>query len=126
MRELVRAWNDPTSLIKLSPEGPVGTDFISHLFRIRTKGRFFFSRFDLYKDSDALFTKLFSRKSGSKYEELPFREAKRNWNNFLGAVWEANQSGRIWISYTDLEGRCDKLYSSKIFKQILSQYGFGF
>ena len=97
-RTLVLALDEPTSLIKPSPDGVFGSD----LHRV-----FFFSLFDLQRDSDALFTKLFS-KTGSRQEiiwlaELPFQEAERNWENFLGAVKEANQLGYIQIRETDLE-----------------------
>ena len=92
VRTLVRVLDDPTHLIKPSSEG----FFESDLYRV-----FFFSRFDLHRDSDALFTKLFAKKSGN--EELPFKEAKRNWEDFLDAIKSVKQAGGNQIEETDLE-----------------------
>ena len=94
VRQLVLALDDPTYLIKPSPDG---------LFGSRLHAVFFFSRFDLYKDGDTLFTQLFTKKNGEKLEELPFEEAKRNWENFLNAAIEANKLGRTQTTNTDLE-----------------------
>ena len=92
LRVLVHGLDDPMHLIRLSP---------SRLFKSDVYRTFFFSRFDLYRDSDALFTKLFSRENENK--ELPFQEAKRNWENFLDALRKAKQAGHIQIEKTDLE-----------------------
>ena len=105
MRTLARALDDPISLIENSPDGPFGPEFPDRVFPRRhlLHRGFFFALFDLHRDSDALFTKLFSRKKWSKWEELPFREAKRNWENFLGSVEQANRFGYTQIRETDLE-----------------------
>ena len=77
LRELAHAWDDPTHLIKPSPDGFFGSS---------VHRDFFFFRFDLQKDGDALFTQLFSKKNGEKLEELPFEQAKRNWDHFLDEI----------------------------------------
>ena len=94
LRELGRALDDPIRLIKPSSDG---------LFSSLIHTGFFFSRFDLYKDSNTLFTKLFTKKNGSELEELPFEEAKRNWENFLEALRVADKSGYAQFTETDLE-----------------------
>ena len=101
MRTLVLALDEPTNLIQNSPDGVFGSD----LHRV-----FFFSRFDLHRDSDALFTKLFSIEDrGFDFEqillldELPFEETRRNWENFLGAARIAEKSGYARFTETDLE-----------------------
>ena len=95
VRTLALALDDPTYLIKLSPDG---------VFRSFVHAVFFFSRFDLYKDSDAIFTKLFTKKNGNELKELPFVETKKNWENFLlGAKNSANWSGYNRFTKTDLE-----------------------
>ena len=101
VRQMVHALDDPVSLIKpLNMEMAQSRPYIKLRY---IKIRFFFARFDFYKDSDTLFTKLFATKSGSKLLELPFEEAKRNWENFLGAVKNANDGGYAQITETDLE-----------------------
>ena len=102
VRVLIHAVDDPTSLIQNSPS-PSGTFGSGTSLFHHIKSRFFFSLFDLRKDSDALFTKLFSRKSGRKWEELPFEEAKRNWDNFLDEVRRSNRSYHTQIREIDLE-----------------------
>ena len=102
VRKLVRALDNPTHLIENSPSSPrtfgSGASLFSHI-----KSRFFFSFFDLHRDSDALFTKLFTSKSGEKLEELSFEQAKRNWDHFLDEVRNSNQFGYTRIKKTDLE-----------------------
>ena len=102
IRVLVRALDDPTRLIENSPfsSGTFGSTVSSFY---HTKRSFFFARFDLHKDSDALFTRLFTQKSGEKLEELPFQEAKRNWEDFLDEVKKSNWLGYTQIEETDLE-----------------------
>ena len=102
LRALVRALDDPTHLIKNTPH-PGSSFGLVHSSAINTRIRFFFARFDLYKDSDSLFTKLFAKKSGSELQELPFEETKRNWENFLDTVKNANNGGYAQITEIDLE-----------------------
>ena len=99
LRQLVRALDDPIRLIDNSPSYPTG------LFRenFDIKSRFLFARFDLYRHSDALFTKLFSKKSGSELEQLPLEEAKRNWGKFYDEAEVANRFGYSQIKGVDLE-----------------------
>ena len=92
LRVLVHGLDDPMHLIKLSPDDLFGSD----LYRV-----FFFSRFNLHKDGNTLFTKLFSR--GSENKELPFQEAKRNWESFLGAVSKANLFTYVGFKKIDLQ-----------------------
>ena len=92
IRALAYALDDPTSLIKSSSDGLFGSD----LYRA-----FFFSRFDLYRDGDALFTKLFSKPGRNR--ELPFKKIKRNWENFIDATKSAKRTGVAQIEETDLE-----------------------
>ena len=94
LRELVRALDDPTRLIK---------SYRSRTFEDSLFENFFFSRFDLQKDSDALFTELFVTEIGEELKELPFEEAKNNWENFLNTLRDAKSSGRTQIEKTDLE-----------------------
>ena len=103
IRTLVRALDDPTYLIKISPNEIVGPDLTGNLFPGRINARLFFSLFNLHKDSDALFTKLFARKNANKYEQLPFEEAKRNWEDFLGTLRVADESDYTQFTKTDLE-----------------------
>ena len=102
IRVLVRALDDPTHLIENSTlsSGSFGSAVSSFY---HTKRSFFFARFDLQKDSDGLFTKLFTKKSGEKLEELPLQEAERNWENFLDEVKKSNLLGYTQIEETDLE-----------------------
>ena len=105
VRELLRAWGDPIRLIENSPDGSFGSNFTGHVSprRVHINRSFFFARFDLHKNSNALFTQLFFRESRGKYEELPFQEAKRNWENFLRALRVADKSGYARFTETDLE-----------------------
>ena len=111
IRVLAYALDDPTSLIKSSSDGL----FESNLYRA-----FFFSRFDLYRDGDTLFTKLFFEAGGNK--ELPFGKAKGNWENFIDATKGAKRTGVTQIEETDLEAaainfihkRFSNRYSSNI------------
>ena len=79
LEELVRAWDDPIRLIEPSDQYSISATFKNNSI---PESIIFFARFDLQKDGDALFTKLFTQKSGEKLEELPFEQAKRNWENF--------------------------------------------
>ena len=93
IRALAYALDEPTSLIKPSSDG---------LFRSDLSRAFFFSRFDLYRDGEALFTKLFSKPGRNR--ELPFKKTKRNWENFLDALKSAKRANVvIQIEKTDLE-----------------------
>ena len=103
VRALVRALDDPTYLIKISPDESVGSSLTGNLFPGRINAKLFFSLFNLHQNSDALFAKLFSIKNGNKYQELPFKEAKRNWEDFLDALRVANKSGNTQFTKTDLE-----------------------
>ena len=93
LKKLTLALDDPLSLIKLSESSPLGV----------AESIIFFDRFDLHKDGNTLFTKLFFRKSGGKREELAFLEAIENWENFLDIVRVADQGGYSQITETDLE-----------------------
>ena len=106
MRALVRALDEPTYLINL--DGPFGSDFTGRLFSKRINRKFFFHLFDLHRDSDTLFTKLFASKGGNELgellEELPFEEAKSNWEIFYDAVRKARKFDyNIQFTDTDLE-----------------------
>ena len=118
VRELIRAWDDPIRLIENSPNGPFGTDFTGHASprKAYINRSFFFARFDFHKNSDALFIKLFSKGNGNK--ELPFQEAKRNWENFLGAVRLANTS----FTETDLEAAAISFIHQKYFPNMDSSF----
>ena len=98
IRALVLALDDPTHLVNLSRDGLAVRLFHSGVDKV-----FFFSRFDLHKDSNALFTKLFFKKSGNQWKELPFEESRRNWQDFLEFVWIANREGHTQITDIDLE-----------------------
>ena len=97
VRVLVYALDDPTHLIKHSWGFPFNS-VIRYNY-----GAFFFSRFDLHKDSDALFTKLFTREIGEEKLKLPFRDAQRNWENFIDALKKAEISYNFRFTKTDLE-----------------------
>ena len=123
LRVLVYALDEPTNLIQNSPYGV----FESDLHRA-----FFFSRFDLHRDSDGLFTKLFSSTDdqGVSFQdillldelplkELPFEEAKMNWENFLDAAKRAKQTGRLSnLDTIDLEAAA----MSFIHQKFLDEY----
>ena len=98
------------------------------LFYLLVK-HFFFLRFDLHRDSDALFTKLFTKKSGRKWKELPFQEAKRNWENILNATNEANDLGHTTITETDLEAAAisfvHQKFSDKYFSNVDVDFFYG-
>ena len=119
MRVLTNALDDPTDLLTHFPRGLRGLsarNFLTNESRgissnanptlrfYRLLQRFLFSRFDLHKHSDTLFTKLFSKRRGRKWEELPFQEAKKNWENFFGVVRQANDLGyNLQFTDKDLE-----------------------
>ena len=125
VRTLVRALDDPTRLIRLSLDGlsvPGGL-FGSDIYRA-----FFFSRFDLHKHSETLFTKLFSRRNGNK--ELPFLEAKRNWRNLVtDGLLKSRRAGDTQITKTDLEAAAMSFvfqrFSDKYFSNINADFYYG-
>ena len=126
LRVLVYALDEPTYLIRNAPDWSSRnmdqsfrepTNLI--LFESDFHRAFFFSRFDLHRNRDDLFTKLFlfTDDEGIKLEdilslglfgepplfELAFEEAKRNWEDFLGAARRAKQTGLSNLSTIDLE-----------------------
>ena len=140
MRVLVRALDDPTDLLTHFPLGLSASQALLYQSRgigshanptlrfYRILQHFLFSRFDLHKHSDALFTKLFSKKRGRKWEELPFEEAKKNWENFSGAVEIANRFfGYARIRKIDLEAAAmsfiHRRFSDKYFPHGYAYYG---
>ena len=103
VRRLVRALDDPTHLVNPSIDGVIDVTTMVTFFRTSVDKVFFFSRFDLHKDSEALFSKLFFKKSGNKWKELPFEESKANWEGFLYTMRVANRGGHTKITETDLK-----------------------
>ena len=90
LKKLALALDDPVSLIKPS---------LGDLFEFEDS-IIFFARFNLYKDSDVLFTKLF----GSTLEEIPFKDAENNWESLLGDLkFIESSGGRARFTKTELE-----------------------
>ena len=56
-----------------------------------------------FKANNVLFTALFTTKSAGELKELPFEQAKKNWEDLLDVVRETNDSGRTQIEETNLE-----------------------
>ena len=105
IKTLVHALDNPMHLVdSFLPEPSfTGLDHLPYFFEPDFYRAFFFSRFDLYKDSDTLFTKLFSKKSGNQWKELSFERAEKNWRSFLNVARNANREGYTKITEIDLE-----------------------
>ena len=91
---LTKALNEPAILVDLSRGG---------LFKSESYRNLFFKYFYFPKDGDSLFAKLFYEDMGEGVlDELPFDEAKRNWESLINALEQTTLAGHTNIEETDM------------------------
>ena len=110
---LVRTRREPALLVDPSDWG---------LFKSESYRNLFFRNFDFPDGNKSLFKKLFYKQTGEGIQELPFDEAKRNWENFIDALEQATLAGHTRIQRIDVEAAAISFIRKNSYESYLYEF----